>query len=407
MIPSWFEKVKRAGVNVWRWQPLRRALALYLLARVALSLWAALVLWLVPAETGPALERPFFNITPLDRGLAGWLLGPWQRFDTVHYITLATSGYQAHTVQTVFPPFYPLLIRIIGDMLGRQYLLAALLISNVCAVGYLAVLFVLAGQEVGPQAARKTQLYALLYPWAFVLLAGYSESLFLLLVALAFWAAWRGRGLAAGVCGALAALTRLQGGALVLPLLFLAWWRYRRGPSRAGPQPPPVLSLLRLDFLWPFLPAVASAGFLLGRAAAGIEPIAVTYATLWQHTSAPPWVGMSANVRNMLVGVAHPTDYLDLVAAGFAAVLVLIAWRRLHPAYALYMTIAWLFDVSHIRTPHPMCSVGRHMIELFPIFFLLGRWGERSAWINRLIVYPSLSLWLWLSGQFVLWGWVG
>ena len=307
-------------------------------------------------------------------------------------------------------------------------------ISNLCAVGYLIVLFLLAEREVGLAAARLAQVYALMYPWGFILLAGYSESLFLLLAALAFWMALRGCGWAAGLFGALAALARLQGGLLVLPLLFLAWRRYRdssrykttigdvsdadfglwrallrrfvpeardRGQSRGGQ--PRVLPIP----VWPFLPALASAGFLVGRTVAGIEPIAVTYATWWHHRSTFPWVGVAVNVRNMLSGTAHPTDYLDLLAACLAVMLVMGAWRRLQPAYALYMTGALLFNISHLRAPHPMCSVGRHTVELFPMFFLLGCWTEHSAWRNRLVVYPLVLLWLWLSGQFVLWGWVG
>lgn len=386
--------------RVWHWEPLRRAVVLYLAARVILSLWAVLVLRVVPAETGPAPERPYFDIAPLESGLAGWLLGPWQRFDTLHYISLALHGYQPNSSHSVFPPLYPLLIRLLGGLLGGQYMLSALLISNLCALGYLVVLFLLAEQEMGLTAARRAQVYALVYPWAFFLLAGYSESLFLLLAGLAFWLALRGRGWAAGLCGALAALARLQGAALVLPLSFLAWRQYRwqlRGGQPRG------LSLL----VWPLLPALASAGFLLGRAWAGIEPIAVTYTTWWHHRSTFPWVGMILNVQNMLNGMAHPTDYLDLLAACLAVVCVMCAWRRLQPAYAVYMTAALLFNISHLREPHPMCSVGRHTVELFPMFFLLGHWGERRAWINRLVVYPSALLWLWLSGQFVLWGWVG
>lgn len=381
--------------KAWRWTPLRSAVTLYLVMRVVLSLWAALVLRLVPAETGPAPERPYFGIVPLNQGLAGLLLGPWQRFDTLHYIALALRGYQPNSPHSVFPPFYPLLIRGMGDLLGGQYVLAALLISNLCAIGYLVVVFLLAEQEVGLGAARRVQVYALVYPWAFFLLAGYSESLFLLLAGLVFWLALRGRGWAAGLCGALAALTRLQGGALALPLLLLAV--QRRGWRLWPPRP---------DLAWPLLPALASAGFLLGRAWAGIEPIALTYTTWWRHRSTFPWVGVTANLHNMLNGVAHPTDYLDLLAACLAVVFVICAWRRLQPAYALYMTVAMLFNISHLREPHPMCSVGRHTVELFPAFFLLGRWAEHG-WRTRLIVYPSALLWLWLSGQFVLWGWVG
>jgi len=390
-------RVEKRALRLRLWKPLRRSVILYLLVRVGLSLWAALVLALVPAETGPSEPaRPYFGIAPVDEGLAGSLLGPWQRFDTLHYIYLATHGYEAGTSHTVFPPLYPLLIRAIGGLLGRQYMLAALLISNLSAIGYFAVFFALAEQEVGPAAARRAQVYAALYPWAFVLLSGYSEPLFLLLAGLAFWMAQRGRGWEAGLCGALAALTRLQGGALALPLLFEV---LRQRKFRLWP--------LRVDLVWPLFPALASVGFLLGRAWAGIEPLAVTYATHWHHASAPPWMGMAANLRNMLAGVAHPTDYLDFAAAWLAIVLVVAAWWRLRPAYALYVTVAALFNISHLRTPHPMCSVGRYTMELFPGFFLLGKLGERSPWLNRLILYPSVALLLYLSAQFVLWGWVG
>jgi hypothetical protein len=71
------------------------------------------------------------------------------------------------------------------------------------------------------------------------------------------------------------------------------------------------------------------------------------------------------------------------------------------------MSGAWLLSVSHVQTLHPLISVGRHTLGLFPAFFLLGRVGARNAWLNRLILYPSLMLLLFLSANFVLWGWSG
>jgi len=375
----------------------RRALILFALLRVGFSLWAVVVLTLIPAQTGPSgSDRPYLGIPPVTEGLAGLLLGPWQRFDTLHYVYLATHGYEAGTPHSAFPPLYPLLIRAMGGLMGGQYLLAALLISNVSAVGYLIVLFALAEQEIGPAAAPKAQVYAALYPWAFILLAGYSESLFLFLAGLAFWMAQRGRGWAAGLCGGLAALTRLQGVAFVLPLLFIA---LRQRGFRLWP--------LRQDLLWPLLPAVASVGFVLGRAWAGLEPVSVVHAVHWHQTFAFPWVSMAANLRNMLAGIAHPTDYLDLLAAWLSIALMVVAWRQLNPAYALYMTAMTLFNITHLRVPHPMCSVGRYTMGLFPGFFLLGGWGARQVWLNRLITYGSVLLLMWLSGQFFLWGWTG
>jgi len=391
-------------IGAWeRWRAsccgpsVRQTLVLFAVLRVGFSLWAGLVLTLVPAEVGPSdVSRPYFDLLPVDEGWAGWLLGPWQRFDTLHYLTLARHGYQAGTQHTVFPPLYPWLIRIVGGMMGGQHLLAALLISNVGAIGYLVVIFALAQQEVGPAAARKAQVYAALYPWAFALLAGYSESLFLLLVGLAFWLALRGCGWAAGLCGGLAALTRMQGGALALPLLFIA---LRRRGFRVWP--------LCQDLLWPLLPVLASVGFLLGRAWAGIEPLSAVYATSWHQAPAFPWMGMATHLRNVWVGVAHPTDCLDFLAAWLAIALTVVAWRRLDPAYALYMSVNLLISLSHLRMRHPMCSVGRYTMTLFPGLFLLGVWGARSVWLNRLILYLSLLLLAWLSGQFFLWGWAG
>ncbi len=384
-------------LKLWRWKPIRRAMLLYLIMRFGLSLWAVLALVVVPVETGPdKAMRPYLGSEPVDEGLVSLLLGPWQRFDTLHYIHLARYGYEAGTHHTVFPPLYPLLIRVVDVLLGEQYLLAALLVSNLSAIGYLTVFLVLAEREIGSVDAERAQIYAALYPWAFFLLAGYSEPLFLLLVGLALWMGQRGRGWVSGLCSTLAALTRLQGGVLALLLAFEA---LRARKFRLWP--------LGADLLWPVLPALASFFFLIGRAWAGIEPISITYATHWHHASTFPWVGMATNVRHMIAGTAHPTDWFDFLVACLLIVLTVIAWRQLSPIYALYMTLAVLFNIPHVRTPHPMCSVGRHSIEVFPVFFLLGRWGSRTPWLNRLILYPSIILCLYLSGQFVMWGWVG
>ncbi|MBN1811548.1 MAG: hypothetical protein JXA14_06915 [Anaerolineae bacterium] len=368
--------------KLWRWQPLRRALALYVAMRVGLSVWAVLVLAISPSDAPGS-------------GLEGLLLEPWRRFDTVHYIKLATYGYEPGSRRTVFPPLYPTLIRVAGGALGERHLLAALLVSNLCAVGYLVAFFMLAEEECGREVAQRAQVYAVLYPWAFFLLAGYTESLFLFLVGLSFWMMRRGWGWASGLCGALAALTRLQGAVLVLPLLFEA---LRARGYRVFP--------LGVDLVWPVLPALGSLGFLLGRAWVGIEPISTVYAVRWNQGPTWPWVGMIANLNNMIAGVAHPTDYLDFVVVLIFIVLTGVAWRRLRFSYVLYMAVMLFFSTASLRTPHPMASVGRYMMALFPAFFLLGQWG-RNAWLNRLILYPSVALFLYLSGQFVLGGWVG
>jgi Gpi18-like mannosyltransferase len=378
--------------RLWQWEPLKRALSLYLVARVGLSLWGVFLLIVMQAGSLSHLQG-----APASEVLTKLLLEPWGRFDTGHYIRLAERGYYVGSPDTVFLPLYPLLIRVVASVLGGRYLLAALFVSNLCALGYFVVFFVLAEQEFGAEAARKAQLYAVCYPWALFLLAGYTEALSLFLITLAFLMVHRGRGWWAGLFGMLAALTRLQGGLLTIPLLFEALRRRRF-----------KLLPIKLDLVWPMLPAIASAGFLVGRAVAGFEPLNVTFAVYWGHALAFPWVGVLKNVRNMVTGVAQVVDYMDFLAALFIVVLTVVAWRRrLAPKYVIYMSVVMLFNLAHLRTTNPMCSVGRHTVEVFPAFMLLGQWGSSKPWVHRCILYPFLALYLFLSGVFLLGGWVG
>ena len=56
-------------------------------------------------------------------------------------------------------------------------------------------------------------------------------------------------------------------------------------------------------------------------------------------------------------------------------------------------------------TLQPLVSMSRYVLVLFPAFMIWGRWG-RNPRIQRLIIYSSVALLLYLSGQFAMWGWV-
>jgi hypothetical protein len=47
--------------------------------------------------------------------------------------------------------------------------------------------------------------------------------------------------------------------------------------------------------------------------------------------------------------------------------------------------------------------VSRHVLVVFPGLVLLGAAGRRP-WLHRLILYPSLALYLFLMGVFFMWG---
>jgi hypothetical protein len=122
--------------------PLCLAVALCLISRL-IGLALGWVLWhqgLVPVHP-IAPDQVYLNVEPVTGPVTGWMLGAWQRLDTVYYLQIATHGYSADNGTVVFSPLYSLLIRSVGAVLGGQPLFAALLISSVACVGLLVLIY--------------------------------------------------------------------------------------------------------------------------------------------------------------------------------------------------------------------------------------------------------------------------
>ena len=66
------------------------------------------------------------------------------------------------------------------------------------------------------------------------------------------------------------------------------------------------------------------------------------------------------------------------------------------------MILFILLPTSELK---PIYSFSRYALAFFPAFMLLGAAGKRPL-VNRLILYPSILLYLYFSGQFFIWGWV-
>ncbi|MGA8534332.1 MAG: mannosyltransferase family protein [Candidatus Tumulicola sp.] len=106
------------------------------------------------------------------------LLAVWGRWDAVHYIDIATKGYQG--TDMAFFPLYPFLIRIVGAFAGN-HLVAGLLISNASFFFGLLFLYKLLEHEYDRPVARRAIFYASIFPSAVFFSAVYTESLFFIL----------------------------------------------------------------------------------------------------------------------------------------------------------------------------------------------------------------------------------
>ncbi|HZD09822.1 MAG TPA: mannosyltransferase family protein [Candidatus Binatia bacterium] len=384
---------------------LRMALIVFLVVRILLSVWAALVIEILPAtlEPDPVL-RPYLGQPALPDGATGRLLGPWQRFDTMRYLSLAQDGYDAQN--SVFPPLYPLLIGVLGRLLAFLFvasnavanMTAALLISNLSLLAALALLHFITTQETDEADATRTVLYLAFFPTGFFLFAAYSESLFLLLAVGAIWLAHRERPLWAGILALLAALTRLTGWTLCLPLAYI----YVRRRS---------FNWRNLDWrvLSVILPLLGLAGFLAWRAAAGLPPIAQVYEQYWFQQTGLPGADLGLGLRSLATGNGPRAGEIslafDIASTAFLVATTILVFRRLPVSYGLYSAFLLFFMLLPTSEVKPLYSFSRYALMFFPSFMLLGQAG-RNPWLHRLILYASLILALFLSGQFFLWGWV-
>jgi Gpi18-like mannosyltransferase len=383
----------------------RAGLFIFLGVRILLTVWGGLIMIFLPppVELDEAL-RPYLGEPVLHEGVAGWLLGPWQRFDTMRYLALAQEGYT--DPNSVFPPLYPLLIRGVGGLMdgllplpaGTPYLLAALLIANLAALGFLILLHHITTQEMNGATATRAVLYLAVFPTAFFLFAAYTESLFLLLMLGAIWAARQDRPVAAGLLGFLAAMTRLTGWVLFIPLVY-EYLRRREFDWRRVQWP--GLALL--------LPPVAGLLFFAWRGAAGLAPLSDIYRQYWFQTTGFPGVDMVTSLATILTGsgvrAGELTLIFDFLCGLFLIIMTVLVFRRLGGTYGLTCLMLLLFMFLPTSELKPLYSFSRYALAFFPVFMLLGEWG-RNPWINRLIFYPSVALLLYFSGQFFIWGWV-
>ena len=157
------------------------------------------------------------------------LMAPAIRWDSIWYVQIAHSGY-SNSHDPAFFPLYPLLIRVVGWVVGSLPL-AGLLVSLVSLLAALEIVRRLTELELGTEAAGAAVLLLAFTPMAVFFSAVYTESLFLALSAGMFLAARRERWWLAGVLGGLAAATRVTGVLLVIPFALLFFEQRRRAAS--------------------------------------------------------------------------------------------------------------------------------------------------------------------------------
>lgn len=146
----------------------------------------------------------------------------WVKWDTHHYLSIATSGYQNvgdEKYELVFFPLYPLIIFIVNKFLLLSPLSSGLIISWLAFAGAGVVLYIIINHDHGSTTALRTVKYLAIYPFSFFFGMVYTESLFLLFAVISFFFLQKKQWVFAAIFIGLATLTRLQGIILLLPAI--------------------------------------------------------------------------------------------------------------------------------------------------------------------------------------------
>lgn len=338
---------------LWHAPGVRPALLLVTAGRLILGL----VGWLgaVPPQS-PAGPRALQALTAAPGSLAAALEGPWQRDDALWYQWIATGGYGEHPAQAAFFPLYPVTVRAAGAVVG-DITAAGLAVSTLAAAAALVLLHRLVRLDLGEAVARRAVLLLACFPFAFFLLAPFTESLFLALALGSLLSARRGRLWWAGLLAALASTCRLQGAALFLPLA----WEAAADARRCGRLRPRHLAAVM-----PLAALGLTAAYLGARSglSGGFGTVEQRY---WDVHLAAPWTVLDHSLGAIASG-RHPEEAANLVTGLLALAALPVMWRRLPRAQTLLAAALILPLWFRENGYSPMMSTGRFCTVIFPLF---------------------------------------
>lgn len=307
-----------------------------------------------------------------------------QRWDAAHYIRLIEEGYQGYTENgqhlfLVFFPGYVWAVRLLRLVIPSTAL-AGTALSCLCYGGACCYLYRLAGEAYNGRVARDALLYMSLFPFSFFSGLVMTEGLFLLATTGACWYAWRGKWLAFGLFGALAALTRMTG------LLVIAVGVIRLLEAYRPLEPPVGKSLgrcwkpLLLRLPLTLLPAAGTLLYLLLNLWVDGDPFA--FASHQEHWhQGYLWISRVVEYIGRYLGDNLGSSYGWAVWAPalalFVVGLALLYWaalRRGHPAGLLAYGFCFFVATYSLSW---LLSAGRYLSTCFVLFLFLAKLTQR------------------------------
>jgi hypothetical protein len=361
-----------------------------------------------------AKSYPILWDKPLD-GSRRWF-EIWDQWDFGYYQKIAEFGYSRNDGSIAFYPLFPWLMGLVANI-TKSYLVAGLIISGVASIVAAILLRRLVQLDYPGSVAMRSVWFFLIFPTAYFLHVGYSESLFLALALACILAARIQRWWWAGVLGALCWMTRGVGAVLVPALAVEAAQQYRvrrkicshgavspcqnpggeNASGQRGDHNKAHCSAWNWTWLWIAAMPVGFAVYLFINWHVAGNPFAFlqTRKISFEQSFAFPSVGIRQALWALyptpreaeMVGVQE----LSFAALGF--ICTIISWIKLRPIYATWMTASLILFTS----VNFLQSIPRYTLTMFPIFIFFALLGRNRFWAGVITVWSILLLGLFVA----------
>jgi hypothetical protein len=345
----------------------------------------------------------------------GVFLRMWSHWDAPHYLDLVVFGYRAgdssmligpHGYRSVYPddlalyivfyPLFPWLATVVNAVVGDP-LVSVFVVTTVASMFVAPLLYRLVRHDEEASVALRAAWFLLIFPTAYFLHIGYTETLFMALVLGSFLAARTDRWWLAGALGGLAALARINGLVLIPALAAEAFTQWL--------QRPPAERRFRPEWLAIGLVGVGFAVYLgLNYVVYGsaFEFLRIQHEH-WYKSLASPWDSISGAFgwfRNEKPDNVLMYGAMELLFVAIGLAGTIYAAFRFRPSWFIWMAGNMLLFVSTSF----LLSTPRYTLTLFPLFVSLALLSART-WVLVLLSVVSAAGLAYFAGRFATGVW--
>lgn len=342
-----------------------------------------LLLTFIGSQIFPLAENGGIGAVGANQDFNFW--ASWAQWDGGHFYNIAKFGYFGPNEYAFFPLF-PILIRLTSFLLFDNILLAGFLITNIAFLIFLYVFYELIKTKYDKKIAQNSLITLITFPTTYFAVAYYSESLFLLFIALTFLLLEKRKFLQAAIFVSLASLTRTLGIFLVIPQIisYLQDIKFNiRNINAKALSIPVALAGFGAYSTYLYLNFKDSLYFF-------------TVQSTWHRSLTSPLSTIYSYLSQNITQKSF-NEYLDIFLTITFLLILAIGVKKIPFSWWLFALLAILIPTS----TGTLTSMPRYLLASLPVFILIGDYLTKATRLKFIIWSGALILQIALAIMFV------